>query len=397
MKLSVFRILRAFCLRRARLAGLIIAGERGLVFMAPHPEEVAAADGFGQRVRAMDNFFKDRPRWYVRVVDRGKGRIVRYGPDSVSIRLPFWHLPLLLAVLGLVLHNKLLYVHSIVNCARGADTLLQYVPGVFRILDLHGLAPEELSHVGARFPIPWWAGRVERLVVRRAHCLIAVTATMLEHIMGKYPGLGCRKIVLPIFPAAPAQPAAEADLDKFFEPEFMNLPGVIYAGGLQAWQQLPRMFSAVAAQPSLARYLILTPAAPPLPAELSALFARHGNVKFGQAAPERMPALYRNFQYGFVLREASLINQAACPTKLIEYLEHGLVPIMLSPAIGDFAGLSFLPLAEFEQGRLMAPRELAEAAAVNRRVLQKIYAWRDKGLETLRRVVAGRLEAALEA
>ena len=382
------KALRSYCIKRAQRVGLITAGERGVVFMAPHPKEFEVSDGYTQRILAIDNCFKDRPRWYIKVV-KGRGNITRYGPDGTSIRLPFWHIPLLLTVVGLVWHNGLIYTHSVGKIARGADTILQYVPGVFRILDLHGLIPEELKHKGSWFF--WWGVIVERLGVRRSHCLIAVSEAMLVHIRSKYPGLRCLEIIIPIFRNNALTPETIVDLDKFFEPELQHLPGIIYAGGIHSWQQLPRTLSAIAVQPdNLARYLILTSVPLVLSAELSSQLDQRRDIKFGTTTPEQTAALYQFFQYGFVVREPNLVNKVACPTKLIEYLEHGLVPIMLSPDLGDFSafGLRFLPLEKFEQGQLMMPSEFADAVAANRRVLQKINALRDEGLENLRMVVS---------
>ncbi|EBK9383496.1 hypothetical protein DXM32_24755 [Salmonella enterica] len=51
---------------------------------------------------------------------------------------------------------------------------------------------------------------------------------------------------------------------------------------------------------------------------------------------------------GFVLRDDIVVNRVACPTKLIEYLECGVVPIIKSPDIGDFntLGYSFIRVEE---------------------------------------------------
>lgn len=39
---------------------------------------------------------------------------------------------------------------------------------------------------------------------------------------------------------------------------------------------------------------------------------------------------------GFLLREATLFNEVATPTKLVENITYGIVPAVLSPDIGDF-------------------------------------------------------------
>uniref|UniRef100_UPI0040266C07 hypothetical protein n=1 Tax=Phocaeicola vulgatus TaxID=821 RepID=UPI0040266C07 len=44
---------------------------------------------------------------------------------------------------------------------------------------------------------------------------------------------------------------------------------------------------------------------------------------------------------GVVLRKDNIVNRVACPTKLIDYLQYGLIPIVLSPHIGDFYNLGY--------------------------------------------------------
>ena len=44
---------------------------------------------------------------------------------------------------------------------------------------------------------------------------------------------------------------------------------------------------------------------------------------------------------GFVLRDDVLVNRVACPTKLLEYIQYGVLPIVLSDAIGDFKELGY--------------------------------------------------------
>ena len=58
-------------------------------------------------------------------------------------------------------------------------------------------------------------------------------------------------------------------------------------------------------------------------------------------SPEQLDGYYQKCHYGFILREDVLVNNVACPTKLVEYLYYGIVPIVLSPNIGDFEALNY--------------------------------------------------------
>ncbi|MDR2051751.1 MAG: hypothetical protein LBQ63_08295 [Deltaproteobacteria bacterium] len=383
---------RGSLIRQARQAGLLPDDRRGIVFLAPHPAELDAADGFARRIRSIDATFKESPRWYVRTGFVGKPGIHRYADGSFSIRLPLWHLPLFFAVLGLILHNKIQYLHGVWNCARGIDTLIQYLPDIFRIVDLHGAVPEESRYLGRSVPRRAILSFVERICVRRASLIIGVSNKLIEHIAGKYPGLRCRTLAIPVFSSGASAREDSAEIERLFPPDAMNLPGVIYAGSLHAWQLLPRMFAAISGRLEQARYLVLTPAPPALPPALSEALSRGGHLRLARAAPEQVAALYKFFQYGFIIREPSIVNKVACPTKLIEYLEHEIIPIMLSREIGDFAelGLRYLPLEEFERGRLLGREEFDSAVKENKRVLQRLSMMREQGLSALCAIVRER-------
>ena len=56
---------------------------------------------------------------------------------------------------------------------------------------------------------------------------------------------------------------------------------------------------------------------------------------------EEMKEVYRHAQYGFVLRDDIVVNNVACPTKIIDYIKYDIIPIVKSPHIGDFEGMEW--------------------------------------------------------
>jgi hypothetical protein len=97
---------------------------------------------------------------------------------------------------------------------------------------------------------------------------------------------------------------------------------------------------------------------------------------------------YARADLGFVLRSESIVNRVACPTKLIEYMRFGIVPIVISPKIGDFEdyGYQFVTLEEFEQGIIPSRSQLAEMAQANFAVLHRLQDEFRSGAEVLRRL-----------
>ncbi|GHU06684.1 hypothetical protein FACS1894158_13910 [Betaproteobacteria bacterium] len=369
--------LRAYLIRHAERRGMLPSRARGIVFVAPHPKSSDSGDGFLQRVREIDAGFSYLPRWYIRVIHRGKAQVKSYPDGSFFIHLPFWHIPLLLAVIGLLLHNKILYIHSIYGCICGTDTLLQYVPSVFRVFDIHGIVPEELRYCNASFHLRFIAFFAEKIAVTRAHCLIAVTKKMINHINKKYKKENQINIILPIFNDFNKSESSKTliDIKSFFDDNALARPGIIYAGGTQHWQQFPRTLAAIKKQSELARYFVLTHTPPVLPPDFSEFIESCSHIRMASSlTPSQVAQVYPYFQYGFLLRETNIVNRVACPTKIIEYLEHGIIPIMLSPDLGDFddLGLQYLSLDKFEQGKLLSPDEFNQAIQKNLLLLEKL-------------------------
>ena len=56
-----------------------------------------------------------------------------------------------------------------------------------------------------------------------------------------------------------------------------------------------------------------------------------------------------------------MVNRVACPTKLVEYLAAGILPILNTPNIGDFVrdGMAYISLEDFVSEKL-PPREEKE-------------------------------------
>ena len=61
-----------------------------------------------------------------------------------------------------------------------------------------------------------------------------------------------------------------------------------------------------------------------------------------------LPAAYQRADFGLVLRDDSAVNRVSCPTKLVEYLLFGLIPVVRSPRLGDFHEMDFAYITEDE-------------------------------------------------
>jgi hypothetical protein len=109
---------------------------------------------------------------------------------------------------------------------------------------------------------------------------------------------------------------------------------------------------------------------------------------------QRLHQEYAKAQFGFLLRSPDLVNRVACPTKLAEYLEHGIIPILLQPEIGDLLhlGIRHVLLEDFLADRVPGDREIRLMRQENRKILEQ---WRmsfSQGVKELRALMG--VEAA---
>ena len=120
---------------------------------------------------------------------------------------------------------------------------------------------------------------------------------------------------------------------------------------------------------------------------LAAEYALAGRLKVIAVRKSEVYGHYLRADLGFVLRDDSVVNRAACPTKMVEYMACGVIPVVLQPEIGDFArrGYARIGLEQFVSGDLPSREKLEEMREHNYRLVQSM---RDSADESMRRMVA---------
>lgn len=308
-----------------------------------------------QRVAAVDAHFADAERAYLKISFVGNLSAFRERrDDKLSIyRLNFFkHFA---TILRLAFGADCIYVHSIGNALAILPLYL------FRkvVTDMHGAVPEEFLSSGKRaawlryVPVEW-------VVVRFSRCVVTVSNAMAEHLRIKYRLPGLRFFNVPIFDeveVAKSRTGNEA------------LPKVVYAGGAQAWQNVDLMLQSMAKAESFCNFTLLTGDVATFRQKVAALGLR--DVEIVSVPKQEVYRYYADADYGFVLRDDTIVNRVACPTKLVEYLSCGVIPIVIQPRIGDFLenGYSYLTLERFVNGDFPAAQELEEMKANNYRVV----------------------------
>jgi glycosyltransferase involved in cell wall biosynthesis len=105
---------------------------------------------------------------------------------------------------------------------------------------------------------------------------------------------------------------------------------------------------------------------------------------------EELLRLYPECHYGFILREDIIVNRVACPTKLVEYIAMGIIPIVDCEDIGDFKslGMQFVRLRDFMAGQLPDEEARSRMAEANFVVYERLRELRRIGSETLLAAIA---------
>lgn len=344
---------------------------RMILFVADYPAPSTAHDGMMQRIAAIDRRFASVRRTYLKVSLvgnlRGSRRQVDGTLEVCRLNL-FLHLP---AIVRLVLAARCVYIHSVGN----ALAVLPFYLLRPTVTDLHGAVPEEFEMSGRRFPA-WRYRLVERFAVRHSRLLVAVSNAMAEHMRAKYPKWSLPLVTVPIF--------EEVTPPKRPEHSGPAAPLVIYAGGTQPWQNVDRMIEAIRARIETCRFTILSGSVPLFREKLAAA-GIGGRVTVECVPKDEVYHSFAQADFGFVLRDDILVNRVACPTKLVEYLACGVIPIVIQPEIGDFRDLGFacVTLDEFLDGRLPGGEALDAMRSVNYGVVERLRRQSRDGLECL--------------
>lgn len=356
-----------------------------VLMLTQHADPITSdeKDGYVQRVRAVDGLLAGRARIYIHFHEHCRGN-----PNLVELATDIWRLeigdndPLAEALVSSLLDQGLnLYCHSILPLESRTARWMLAARQRQLVIDVHGSVPEEFAMHGDGFGAQVF-GEHEKEAFTSADALVVVSKNMAAHLSRKYGISDERFVVCPIF----VEGADRTDRRSYFD-----RPRVIYAGGTQEWQQIGKMVDLVDADRGRSDFLILTPAV----AEMMRRFERDGaasprdNIVIRSASHAEVLATYPKYDFGILLRKDSTVNRVACPTKLIEYMSFGVIPILDTVHVGDFVGMGmkYVPVDEYADGIIPDPGERKKMAAANYRVLGKLKREMEAGSARIRAIV----------
>ena len=251
-----------------------------------------------------------------------------------------------------------------------------------KIYDFHGVVPEELLFMGNEEGAEK-LGSEESVIVKNATYIVVANNAMKRHILKKYPSCKSEFILFPM---------NNADNDRDGNGELgknnSGKPVVIYSGGLQKWQLIPEMQDAMERQKTSFDYRMYVSDTE----EFMKLWSdreRPDTWRVDTLSADELKKEYEKAQYGFTLRDDIIVNEVACPTKLIDYVKYGIIPILKSDKIGDFVenGLEYVRIEDFINGRIPLEEKRVQMVQNNFSVMGKIYDDYKKGLKELQEIL----------
>lgn len=340
-----------------------------ILIVAHFPTGAYVKEGMAQRILFIDQELEFVPRKYLQISLRKNFiRKVDKKSDNLSVEYVnlFFHF---FTIYKILKKSSIVYIHSLYNFER---IFFYPLKGKKIILDVHGIVPEELRFMGNKFR-SYFFSCLERKAIGVSNILIAVTKSMKVFYQEKYPDAIFKIEVIPI------QTTKKQILDNN-ELEFLKSKYsiskedvvFIYSGNCQEWQNIELMLHNIKKLIHIKnfKFLILT-------GELNKMkrliFNELGNMPFDNlfidsVSPGELPKYYSIAHYGFVLRDDHPLNKVANPTKIVDYMMYGIIPIVKSAEIGDFLDFDYEFLAINNISEYTKPKKSEK----NIRIIQEI-------------------------
>ena len=215
---------------------------------------------------------------------------------------------------------------------------------------------------------------VEKLAYKNASLVIGVTHKMIHHINNKY-GQEKKNLVIPIM-----QNLVELQ-QKDFAVEKMT---IVYAGGTHKWQQFEKMLEFVNTNNGRYNFIFLVPDIKFVNDLYSNLYKTHFPGILKSVSPDEVKEYYKISHFGLVLREDNIVNQVASPTKLMEYMMYGVLPVVDFDGVGDFKEFGYHNISYLKMDNLQ-DIDLKEKIRENYEIIKKMSLTYNDNLKLLRK------------
>lgn len=357
----------------------------GIVFFAGYPYLERQGDGYFKRVQMIDRLFTDRWRIYIESGNLYGGSTHWFDqPQEKTLVLRisgglYRQMMIHLIALLIILKCKTIYFHSILAMKFRRIEWLLNIPGLTKVIDIHGVVTEEFR-LNRDFYSAMKYEHVEQIAVNKSDLIIVVSKNMEDYLIQKHKEKVKGEIItLPMY-FHYHKPIAK-------RPYINKKPIIIYAGGLQKWQQVSTMLDIISRTVDKYEYRIYCPE----PFRVREMVPKkiQSKIHIDYKPPQELISIYSECHYGFVLREDNIVNQVACPTKLMEYLGMGIVPVVNTSNIGDFSsiGMQAVKSESLLQGFLPNETQRIEMARQNLLVYNRLGEIYKQGVDDIRAII----------
>jgi hypothetical protein len=315
-----------------------------IAVVAPFPSRQRIQEGWMSRIAAIDKILEPFSRLYLNFAPHHlHGRddgLVQHTENSWELCISSEDPIHRSFVSGLVDLVNGVYVHT----CHLAENIESFLPSGKFVVDMHGIVPEEEVMLGRPERSPKYT-RIEKAVLMHCSHVVVVTKAMERHFKEKYPTINPNFHVLPII-------ENYAQSNRLISISSNELPvSVMYAGGRQVWQNIDAMLTLACDSKDRASFSFLSHEHAQIKARAQELNLEF-SADYGFCSKSDLPNVYPKYDFGLVLREDTAVNRVSCPTKLCEYLDFGLIPIVRTPLLGDYKELdyAYITEAEFRDG-----------------------------------------------
>lgn len=345
-----------------------------ILFIGPHARVARANDGVTSRVMSIDSLFSAKQRVYLNISFTKYSKKEVYQETNCTIINCNYFIHFCF-ILKLIFQAQYIYIHTMMN-------YLRCFPGAILksnvIVDIHGVLVEELKYNNA----PKWKIRlytiIEAIIAKYSYKMICVTEQMREYYIHKYSITSNKVIILPIF-------SQNVDLQVIKDKKY-NMKNVIYAGNLDKWQKIDEMLE-LASSHSQFNYQFLVSDIKKFKIKIKKNNFNNINIAYDSVPKDAVIAYYKKSSFGFVIRDNNILNKVSCPTKLVEYICNGIIPIMNDFQLGDFCGLGYISVHSFKENKVPDGDALKKMALKNAKIYNNIYIQAQKSARLLQNII----------
>ena len=309
---------------------------KNILIISTYPNDKNMKDGMVRRIKEIDNKLKNKyKRTYINI--QLKRTMKEHNIESEELEVNnlniFYDINKILKLLN---KNEVIYVHSVLNFIKILPFI--YFKNKKIILDFHGTVPEEFKF--QKNKIKWLIYLIaEKIGYRKINKYIFVTDTMKKYYEKKYKEKKINERDSIIYPIIEIKEEIKRENIKN---SFKDKTVVVYSGNLQKWQNIDLMMELISKNISdKFFYIVLTGQKDEMEKKFKEKNISNKYFLIDSVSPSELYKYYEIANYGFILRDDHILNRVANPTKLGEYLDYGIIPIVKLEEIGDYKELGY--------------------------------------------------------